>query len=241
MNLAPTFLIFLAFNLLGFTSNVLRADTEGDSQKSDTKPDFTLSGEPHAVDSVSTFIATLYRENDLHDENLSLKRRGLDPLSDIPTTWPNHVTPKELEINPSQEYRVTIIADRRMFPLPIARKFGARWPVLSRIETLDGKVIFDGAICPVHKKRASRAEIPIVEALSDETPDDVRRKAFPYGMTFYATQKETWAPDTRETILEYVCDECRKARQAYQEDKSANKSPLPTGKSSTDSTPVAPP
>jgi len=218
MNLVSTSPIFIAIILLGCTSLVLQADTEGAAQKSKTKPDFTLSGKPQAVDSVITFIATPYHEKDSHDENLSLKRRGLDPISDIPTTWPNNVAPKQLKINPAQEYRVTIIADNRLIPLPFAGKFGARVPVISRIETLDGKVIFDGSICPVHNKRASRAEIPIVETSSDETPDDVRRKTFPYGMTIYEIKKETWSPDTRETVLEYVCDECLKARRAYQEE-----------------------
>jgi len=193
----------------------LRAELE-DHEK-DT-PDYTFSGTPHAKDVISTVEATLYYDEDFASENLSLKVDGR-PL-DVSTAWSNNIAPKDLRFKADQTYRVTLIHDNRLHPTMLWGKYGTTVPTVSRIEALDGEVIYDASICPEHGKRARRLPLPIAKPFSDSTPSAIRLREFPYGCVSYPTLKVSWAPDTRETALEFVCDRCVKAREAFQKSNS---------------------
>lgn len=115
-------------------------------------PDYQWSGEPHATDDVSTVEAKLRYDKTCNGRDLSLAIEGR-PFS-ISTTWPNQVEPADFRFQSGRKYRVTIIRDNRLHPSMLYGKYATIVPVVSRVETLEGTVIFDGAICPLHKTKA---------------------------------------------------------------------------------------
>jgi hypothetical protein len=188
----------------------LLADSEADEKAA---PDYKFSGAPNAKDAVSTVEAFLYYDKDFASENLSLK---IDENSmSITTTWSNNIVPKNLRLKEDQKYRVTLIHDNRLHPIMLTGKYGTSVPTVSRIEALDGKVIYDASICPKHGRQARRLQLPIAKPFSDTTPSAIRLRDFPYGCVSYPTMKVSWAEDTRETVLEFVCDECVRARETF--------------------------
>ena len=209
--------LFAASALVAASFSVfLQAQTK---KQADSKPDYTYSGEPNAKDVTSTVEATLYYDKDFMTECLKLKVEG-SPF-DNSTVWANGFVPKDLAFKANQKYRVTLVSDDRLHPTMLFGKYGTTIPTISRIETLDHKLIYDASLCPKHHKKAHRLRLPITWLFSDRAPAAVRIRDFPYGSVSCPTLKASWAPDTRETVLEFVCDECVKARMEYENNQDS--------------------